>query len=594
MNDFGLDLAIIGNGRTAALLEPSSRLVWWCFPRFDSDPVFCRLLAGDEEKGFCDVVLDDMVDYHSDYERNTAVVSTTLIDSKGAAVKITDFAPRFRAYDRVFRPPQLFRIIEPAAGMPRITIRFRPTNQYGTPIPSKSIGSNHVTFRGADTVIRLTTDAPLSYVDREAPFVLTRPVYLVIGPDEPFPADLSTTCREFADRTRDYWTEWVRRLSIAYDWQDVIIRAAITLKLSNFEETGGIIAAHTTSIPESPKSGRTWDYRFCWLRDAYFVVKALNRIGATQTMEDFISFIVGIASEEIVRPVYSVVPSDSMDEEIAENLNGYRSDGPVRIGNAAAGMVQHDTYGSIILAAMPMFFDRRLPRQGDAGLFHLLERLGVICKRSAFEPDAGIWEYRGRTRVHTHSAAMCWAGCNRLAAIAKHLGLKESAADWKNVADGIQSRLIEQAWNEKRGAFTAGLGVDDLDASVLLLPEIGLVEVCDPRFVRTVEAIERELLRGNHVMRYVGPDDFGRPESAFLVCRFWLIDVWWKLGRREEAIDMFNDALRYRNRYGLLAEDVNLQSGEMCGNFPQTYSMAGLILTAMRLSRSWEDRYWHD
>ena len=298
MKDFGLDLAVIGNGRTAALLEPSSRLVWWCYPRFDSDPVFCRLLAGDEEKGFTDVVLDGMADYQLRIRAQHRRRFDGPDGPRRRSVKITDFAPRFRAYDRIFRPPQLFRIIEPIAGMPRITIRFRPTYQYGMPMQTKSIGSNHITLRGSHTVIRLTTDAPLSYIDREAPFVLTRPVYLVMGPDEPFPADLSTTCREFADRTRDYWTEWVRRLSIAYDWQDVIIRAAITLKLSNFEETGGIIAAHTTSIPEAPHSGRTWDYRFCWLRDAYFVVKALNRIGATQTMEDFISFILGIASEE--------------------------------------------------------------------------------------------------------------------------------------------------------------------------------------------------------------------------------------------------------------------------------------------------------
>jgi GH15 family glucan-1,4-alpha-glucosidase len=594
MNDFGLDLAVIGNGRTAALLEPSSRLTWWCFPRFDSDPIFCRLLAGDEEKGFCDVVLDGMVDFSSDYVRNTAVVSTVLTDHKGASLKITDFAPRFRAYDRIFRPPQLVRIIEPIAGMPRITIRFRPTHRYGVPMAFKSIGSNHVTFRGSDVVLRLTTDAPLSYIDREAPFVLTRPLYLVMGPDEPFPADLATTCREFADRTRNYWIEWVRGLSIAYDWQDVIIRAAITLKLSNFEETGGIIAAHTTSIPEAPKSGRTWDYRYCWVRDAYFVVKALNRLGATQTMEDFITFILGIATEEIVRPVYSIVPADRMDEEIAENLQGYRGDGPVRIGNAAVDQIQHDTYGSIILAAMPMFFDRRLPRPGDAGLFHLLERLGVLAAQSAFEPDAGLWEYRGRARVHTHSVAMCWAGCNRLAAIAAHLGLADRATHWQGIANGIQTRLIAEAWNEKRGAFTAGIGVDELDASVLLLPDIGLLEPGDPRFVSTVDAIERELLRGKHVMRYASEDDFGLPESAFLICRFWLIDAWWKLGRRDKAIDMFNDALQYRNRYGLLAEDVHLQTGQLCGNFPQTYSMAGLILTAMRLSRSWEDRYWHD
>jgi GH15 family glucan-1,4-alpha-glucosidase len=592
MKDFGLDLAIIGNGRTAALVNPESRIVWWCYPRFDGDPIFSRLVAGDEEKGFCDLVLDGMVELTSEYVRNTAIVTTVLTDERGACVRITDFAPRFREYDRIHRPPQLMRIIEPVTGLPRITIRMRPTSSYGTPMVLKSLGSNHMSYAGADVVIRLTTDAPLSYIEREAPFALVRPLHLVIGPDEPFPAELSTTLRSFAARTQDYWTEWVRRLSIAYDWQDVIIRAAITLKLSNFEETGGIIAAHTTSIPEAMGSGRNWDYRHCWLRDAYFVVKALNRLGATQTMEDFISFILGIASEEFIRPVYSIVPSDSMEERIADGLKGYRNNAPVRVGNAAAGQVQHDTFGSIILAATPMFFDRRLPRPGDAGLFGLLEPLGFEAERLAFEPDAGIWEYRGRSRVHTHSAAMCWAGCSRLSAIAAHLGLEDRTVYWAEAARRMRERLLEEAWNEKRGAFTAGFGIDDLDASVLLLPELGLLEPHDPRFVRTVKAIESELLRDTHVMRYASEDDFGLPETAFLVCRFWLIDVLWDLGRHDQAREMFNDALRYRNRYGLLAEDVHPASGELWGNFPQTYSMAGLILTAMRLSRSWEERFW--
>ena len=592
MNDFGLDLAVIGNGHTAALLEPTSRLVWWCFPRLDGDPVFSRLLAGNEEKGFCDIVLDDMVDYASDYERNTAVVSTTLTNSQNASVRITDFAPRFQNYGRIFRPPQLIRIIEPVAGLPRISIRVRPTTNYGRPIEDRSLGSNHITFRGKDLTVRLTTDGPLSYIDHEAPFVLTKPIHMVLGPDEPWPEDVAKTCREFADRTRDYWTEWVRRLSIAYDWQDAIIRAAIALKLSNFEETGAIIAALTTSIPEAPGSGRTWDYRFCWMRDAYFVVKALNRLGATKTMEDFISFILGIASENPLRPVYKVVPSDPMDESIAPNLDGYRNDGPVRVGNAAAFQSQHDTFGSIILAAMPMFFDRRLPRPGNEGLFHLLESLGQKAAQLAFTPDSGIWEFRGRTHVHTYSAAMCWAGCSRLAAIASHLGLHDRASHWTETADRIQSTLLDRAWSEKRGSFTAGFGLEDLDASVLLLPETGVIEPNDPRFVQTVTAIERELLWGNHVMRYANEDDFGMPEAAFLTCRFWLIDAWWWLGRREEARDLFVDALGYRNRYGLLAEDIHPQTGQLWGNFPQTYSMAGLILTAMRLSRTWEDRYW--
>jgi GH15 family glucan-1,4-alpha-glucosidase len=594
MTDYGLELAVIGNGRTAALLEPGSRLVWWCFPRFDANPVFCRLLANDEEKGFSDVVLDGLADVQSEYVRNTAIVTTVLTDDKGAAVRITDFAPRFRNFNRTFRPPQLVRMIEPISGLPRITIRFRPAYDYGEPMTQFSIGSNHIRYWGGSTVVRLTTDAPLSYIEREAPFALTRPVHMVFGTDEPFPGEIASTCREFRDRTRDYWMEWIRRLSISYDWQDAIIRAAITLKLSNFEETGGIVAAHTTSIPEAPGSARTWDYRYCWLRDAYFVVKALNRLGATQTMEDFISFILGVAATDVdkLRPVYSIVPTDPMDEWTAPRLTGYRGDGPVRVGNAAVNQAQHDTYGSIILAAMPVFFDRRLPRPGDEGLFRLLEALGAKAQQFAFEPDAGIWEYRGRQRIHTHSAAMCWAGCHRLAAIASHLGLVDRAVHWNEAADTIKDTLLERAWNPKRNAFTAAFGSDDLDASVLLLPDLGLIEPDDPRFVGTVAAMEHELVREKHVMRYAGADDFGVPETAFLICRFWLVDAYWSLGRKDAARDLFLDALNHRNRYGLLSEDVHPRTGALWGNFPQTYSMAGLILTAMRLSRSWEDRYW--
>jgi GH15 family glucan-1,4-alpha-glucosidase len=595
MTDYGLDLAVIGNGRTAALLEPGSRIVWWCYPRFDADPVFCRLLAGDEDKGFTDVVLDGVADIQSEYVRNTAIVTTVLTDSQGGAVRITDFAPRFRNFDRTFRPPQLYRMIESISGLPRITIRFRPTQDYGDPITQRSVGSNHIRYWGGNTVVRLTTDAPLSYIESEAPFVLTRPVHMVFGTDEPFPGELASTCRDFCNRTRDYWRDWIRRLAIAYDWQDAVIRAAITLKLSNFEETGGIVAALTTSIPEAPGSSRTWDYRFCWLRDAYFVVKALNRLGATQTMEDFISYILGIASAAgggELRPVYGIVPTDPLDESAAPRLKGYRGDGPVRIGNAAVGQTQHDSYGSIILAAMPMFFDRRLPRPADEGLFRLLEVLGAKAQQFAFEPDAGIWEYRGRQSIHTHSSAMCWAGCHRLAAIASHLDLPDRAAHWNAAADAIHDRLLAEAWNPKRGAFTSAFGSDHVDASVLLLPELGLIEPTDQRFADTVAVMERELLREKHVMRYANADDFGMPETAFLICRFWLIDAWWSLGRRQEARDLFLDALNHRNRYGLLSEDVHPQTGALWGNFPQTYSMAGLILTAMRLSRSWEDRYW--
>src|SRR5437762_5396615 len=483
------------------------------------------------------------------------------------------------------------RIIEPLSGLPRLTIRFRPAYNYGEPIHHHSIGSNHIRYSAENHVIRLTTDAPLSYIERESPFVLSRPVSMVFGADTPFEGNLVSTCREFADRTRDHWQEWIRRLGISYEWQDAVIRAAITLKLSAFEETGAIIAAHTTSIPEAPGSGRTWDYRYCWLRDAYFVVKALNRIGATRTMEDFISYTLGIAAADIgeLRPLYGIVPNDILAERMAPNLKGYQGHGPVRVGNAAVEQVQHDAYGSVILAATPMFYDNRLPNPAGEPEFRLLEKLGAKAAELALEPDAGIWEYRGRKRLHTHSAAMCWAGVSRVAAIAARLGLSKRATHWNKIAEEIQTAILERGWNQRRGPLTADRDTNDLDASVLLMPELGLIDAQDPRFISTVRAIDQELLRERHVMRYAGEDDFGLPETAFLVCRFWLIDAWYLLGRVEEARNMFRDALEIRNRYGLLSEDVHPRTGALWGNFPQTYSMAGLITTGMRLSRSWED-----
>jgi len=587
-----VDLAVVGNGRVAALINDKARMVWWCLPRFDGDPVFSRLLAGDEEKGFCDVVLDRQVQASSHYERNTAILTTLLTAEDGAQVRITDFAPRLRNFDRLLRPPQLMRVIQPVSGLPRIAIRVRPTQFYGNAVKRQVAGSSHITY-GEPPLVRLTTDAPLAYIQRETPFALARPLHLVFGPDEPFMGDITSTVRDFQERTRSYWLEWVRRLSIAYEWQEASIRAAITLKLTTFEETGGIVAALTTSLPEAPHSGRNWDYRYCWLRDAYFVVKALNAIGATTSMENYIAYVLSIAGNtDTLAPCYGIVPSDDLTEWIAPDLKGFEGHGPVRIGNAAVEQVQHDAYGSVILAATPMFFDRRLPFPGDDSLFHLLEKLAQQCANLALEPDAGIWEFRGRKRVHTHSGAMCWAGIARTAAIAARLGLPGRARYWQSLAESIGENLLKRVWNEKRQAFAAAEGIDDMDASVLLLPELGLIEAQDPRFASTVAAIEKDLVRGRHVMRYAAEDDFGLPETEFLVCRFWLIDALAALGRREEARERYQDALLLRNKFGLLAEDIHPQTGALWGNFPQTYSMAGVVLSAMRLSQSWEDRYW--
>src|ERR1700754_1853267 len=464
------DLAVVGNGRIAALVNNQGQLVWWCFPRFDSDPVFSRLIAGDEEKGFCDVLLDRQVEASSHYERNTATVITLLTAEDGSQVRITDFAPRLRNYDRLLRPPQLMRIIEPFAGLPRIAIRVRPTQFYGNPTKRLVAGSSHITY-GEPPLVRLTTDAPLSYIQKETSFALTRPLHLVFGPDEPFMGDITSTVRDFQERTHSYWLEWVRRLSIAYEWQEASIRAAITLKLTTFEETGGIVAALTTSLPEAPHSGRNWDYRYCWLRDAYFVVKALNAIGVTETMEQYIAYILSIAgNSDVLAPCYGIVPSDDLTEWIAPDLKGFEGHGPVRIGNAAVDQVQHDAYGSVILAATPMFFVKRLPDPGNESLFRLLEKMAHKCAELALEPEAVIWEFRGKKRIHTHSGAMCWAGLSRTGAIAARLGLTDRARYWHHLSARTGEELLSRVWNEKRKAFAASEGLDDMDASVLLLP----------------------------------------------------------------------------------------------------------------------------
>jgi GH15 family glucan-1,4-alpha-glucosidase len=589
----GLDLAVIGNCRTAALLDTRARLQWWCFPHFDSDPVFSHLIAGSEEKGFCDVVMDGAVSHTSAYERNTAIVQTTIEDSSGNGLRITDFAPRFKRFERVFNPPQVFRRIEAIAGLPRIRIRARPTFNYGGAYASRAMGSNHIRFVGGSDTLRLTTDAALSYIAHETPFALIKPVTMILGPDEPFEAAVDTASREFLERTREYWLDWVRSLAVPLEFQADIIRAAITLKLCNFEETGAIIAAHTTSIPEAPGTRRTWDYRYCWLRDAFFVIQALNRLGATATMEEYIHYITNIAvdAEMPLRPVYRIVPAEPIEEHSAPNLAGFQGMGPVRVGNQAAEQLQHDAYGSVILAASQMFIDERLPRLGDADLFHRLEPLGSRALRFAMEPDAGPWEYRGRKRVHTHSATMCWVACDRLARIAARLGLVDRATHWRAHADSLRDEILQRAWSARHGVISGALDHEELDASVLMLPELGLLPARDERFVKTCQVLGKELNRNGFIMRYNAEDDFGMPETAFLACQFWYIDALASLGRRQEAREMFADLLTRRNHYGLLSEDIHPTTGELWGNLPQTYSMAGIVNTGRILSRSWQEAW---
>jgi GH15 family glucan-1,4-alpha-glucosidase len=589
-----LDLALIGNCTIGALIDARATITWGCFPRFDGDPVFCALLKDSDDYGFFAVELADCERTEQHYLENTAILVTRLYDCHGGGVEVTDFAPRFGQYGRMFRPMMLVRRIRRLGGSPRLILRLRPACDNGAARPSVTWGSNHIRYAAPAFTLRLTTDASLTAILQETPFFLDDTVTLLLGADETLHEAAAEVGRRFLEETAQYWREWVRILNIPYEWQEAVIRAAITLEMNAYEDTGAIVAAMTTSIPEAAGSGRNWDYRYCWLRDGYFVVNALNRLGATRTMERYLGYIVNIAANsggDLLQPVYGIDGRAELEEREIPALAGYRSMGPVRAGNLAYRQVQHDVYGSAILAATHIFFDRRLTRRGDEALFHRLEPLGEQARRCYDQPDAGLWELRGSARVHTFSAVMCWAACDRLARIAERLGLAERAAYWLDQSRQIHETIDRRAWNERRGVFVSTFEGEAMDASLLLLAEVGFLDVADPRFAATVHAVEKDLRRGDFIFRYVEKDDFGEPENAFLVCTFWYVNALAALDRRAEARELFEKLLACRNRHGLLAEHIDPRSGEQWGNFVQTYSMVGLINAAIRLSIRWDQAF---
>ncbi len=586
-----LNLGVVGNCAYSALVDERGSVVWCCLPRFDGDPVFNALLDPSENAALWAFDLEDFARSEHHYEPNTAILRTRLYDSQGQGIEISDFAPRFWSRNRTFRPLTLIRRVRVLGGTPRMRVVLRPRFDWGRNKPQVTRGSTHIRFVGPQQTLRVNTDAPIEYILSETFFVVDRPLNFILGPDETLTGGIEDTARSFEQDTAAYWRNWSRSLTLPLEWQDAVIRAAITLKLSLFEDTGAIIAAMTTSIPEAPGSGRNWDYRYCWLRDAFFVVRALNSISEVATMEEYLRWLNNVIVRSRgghIQPLYGVGQEEELPESILGHLAGYRGMGPVRVGNQAAEHFQHDVYGNIVLGAAQAFHDHRLLRRSGRAEFASLEAVGEQAFRIYDTPDAGMWELRTRARIHTSSALMGWAACDRLAKVAVTLALKDRADYWRERADTIRERILREAWSEERQAFAESFGGRDLDASALLMAEVNFIDPKDPRFVATVDALGKCLCDGPYMRRYEAADDFGRPETAFNICTFWRIDALARIGRKPEAREIFELMLKSRNPLGLLSEDTHAQTGEMWGNFPQTYSMVGLINAAVRLSASWD------
>ncbi|WP_242447418.1 glycoside hydrolase family 15 protein [Aurantiacibacter aquimixticola] len=588
-----LELWPIGNCQVSGLIDKQGALVWGCVPRVDGDPVFCALLNGQrQDAGVWRFELEGQISARQEYIRNTPNLVTTLEAEDGSAVEILDFAPRFEQKGRMYRPVAFSRIVRPIAGNPRIRIVLRPMRDYGAAPAETTSGTNHIRYLVGRQALRLSTDAPIGYILEGRTFRIEDDTHFFLGPDEPFNGNLRESIRRMEQSTRRYWQHWVRGLATPFEWQDEVIRCAITLKLCQHEETGAIVAALTTSIPEAPHSERNWDYRYCWIRDSYYTVQALNRLGALDVLEKYLGYLRNIVDGckgGQIQPLYSVMGEGELNETTAAHLAGYRGMGPVRIGNAAYKQVQHDCYGQIVLPTAQGFFDRRLLRIADDADFASLEQVGEQAWAMHDQPDAGLWEFRTREEVHTYSAVMNWAACDRLAKVAEHLGKADRAKLWRERAQAITDKIEDKAWKEngEGGHYGASFESDYLDASLLQLLELRYVAPDDERFLQTFEMVERNLRRGEHMLRYAAEDDFGAPETAFNICTFWLIEALALMGRKDEARELFCTMMSHRTQSGLLSEDMDFETGELWGNFPQTYSLVGTINCAGLLSKSW-------
>jgi len=582
------ELGLIGNCQFSALVDRCGEVVWCCLPRFDSEPVFARILDEEHGGGFrVGPASGALGEQH--YLENTNVLVTTFREPEGS-FRVLDFAPRFQLHGRTFRPTMLLRILEPIEGSPRVVVRCEPILGWSQRAPERLEGSNHVRFGGYERPLRLTTDVPQSYLGGQ-PFVLNGRRHLALSWGPPVEESLAPMSERFLAETSRYWRNWVKRCNIPPLYQEIVIRSALVLKLHCFEDTGAIVAAMTTSIPEAPGSGRTWDYRYCWLRDSYYVLGALRLLGHFEERERFVQFLLDVAGgtpDLALRPLYRVDGRCDLEEQHLERWPGFEKNGPVRVGNGAAEHLQNDVFGELVLGLAPVFLDRRFQAEQTPAVLDLLVRLARKGVAAAGTPDAGIWEYRTEWTPQTFSSLMGWAAADRMRSVAA-LHAPHLEAEFAAAAERVRTELEARAWNRQLGAFVGSYGGRDLDASLLQMAPLRFLAPTDERLAATVDAIAAQLGEQGWLQRYRLDDGFGQPQVAFVLCTLWYVEALATLGRLGEAEKVLARALTALSPLGLLSEDVDPRSLRQWGNFPQAYSHVGLIHAAFAAAPRWGD-----
>jgi GH15 family glucan-1,4-alpha-glucosidase len=582
------DLGVIGNCQFAALVHRNGSIPFACLPRFDSEPVFGSLLDEGEGGSFAIEPAEPSLGALR-YVDNTNVLENTFTSGDGS-FRVIDFAPRFMQFERSFRPTMIIRMVEPLSGMPRIRVRCDPRLGWSKRVPMRDAGSHHVSFGGFGSELRLTTDMPLSYLDGSA-FALSERRCFVLSYGSPVEEPLRPLCERFLQRTIEYWQRWVKHCDVPPLFQREVIRSALALKLHCFEDTGAIVAAMTTSIPEAPGSGRTWDYRYCWLRDAYYVLNAFRLLGHFEEREQFLGYILNVASSTndlALAPLYRIDGKSDLEEYVLPNWAGMENEQPVRVGNAAALHHQHDIFGEMVLALAPLFLDERFRAEQTRSTLDLLFALTNKAIKVAGTPDAGIWEVRKEWEPQTFSSLMCWAAADRTMRVAERHA-PEHRQRFGAEASRIRAEILARGYNSKLNSLVATYGGADLDASLLQAITLRLLPPSDPVMHGTIDAVMAELGRERFLMRYRHDDGLGIPTAAFVICTFWLVEALSVVGRPGEARDILMRTCEALAPLGLMSEDWDLASMRMWGNFPQAYSHVGLIHAAFACSPKWDE-----
>ena len=579
---------VIGNSKSAALISHTGSIEWLCLPDFDSSSEFAKLLDDDKGGEFA-VLVDKGYTITQKYHPNTNILKTRF-EKEDDKFEFIDLMPCYKTENsRTFNPPDLIRYVHLISGAPKFKIKYDPKLNYASEETKSEIDTEYIksyTSSGAYESIYLYSSFPFENIINEEEILLEEDGYFYLSYNEKLKVPTLDDVNLSMQRTEVYWLDWVEKGLGFGNFREEIVRSALVLRLLTYEKTGAVIAAITTSLPETIGETRNWDYRFSWIRDSGMIVRVLRYIGYHDEAHDFLNFIINVIPEkdEKIQIMYGIRGEKDLTEHILDHLQGYENSRPVRIGNAAYFQKQHDIAGVLMDVILQDFEYYKISTDRSEELWTIVRTIMRKIELHWQGADKGIWEIRGEEKHFVSSKVLTWVGADRGVKIARLLKKEKYIQPWLEICDAIKADIMENGWSEEVQAFTQYYGGKNMDASNLLMESYGFIDADDPKFISTVLKTKEELLHGGLMYRYKNEDDFGLPSSSFTICSFWMIQSLYRIGKKEEAIKYFNDILGYANHLGLYSEDIDFKTKRLLGNFPQGYSHLALMETAYILN----------